>query len=101
MTTGRFTGTDVHIWRRDGARLIPGFFTPDEISAVIPDIDRIFAGYGKARWLGRPLNRKPEGMIGEFQPEQLSNIVDMPFECSPALNLLGLHAALIALPVPP
>jgi hypothetical protein len=93
----RFTQSDTSIWRRDGAVLIADFFTPSEVSAVLSDLDRVFATCGKGKGLGLPLNRKRQGMIGEFQPEQLKNIIDIPFDCSPALNLLGLHPALIAL----
>jgi hypothetical protein len=93
----RFNETHINTWRRDGAVVIADFFTPDDISAVFPDLDRVFAKCGKGKGVGRLLNRKRPGIIGEFQPEQLKNIVVMPFDCSPVLNLLGLHPAVIAL----
>jgi hypothetical protein len=93
----RFTESNIDAWRRDGAVLIADFFTPDEIATALLDVHLVFAPCGTGKGLGRPLIRKRQGMIGEFHPDQLKNIVDMPFDCSPALNLLGLHPALIAL----
>jgi len=95
MTT-RFNESDVRTWREDGAVVIPDFFTPDEISAVLPDLDRVFAECGKGRGPGRALSPKRRGVVGEFHPDQLKNIFSMPFDCSPALNLLGFHPEVIA-----
>lgn len=42
-------------------------------------------------------NDKQAGQIGVFSRDQFRNFDDMPFDCSPALNLLALHPALIEL----
>ena len=93
----RFTETEINTWRRQGAVLIADFFSPQEISAPLLDAERIFAGCAKGTGWGWPRKRKRKGSIGEFQPEQLKNMVQIPVDCSPALNLLGLHPALIEL----
>ena len=43
------------------------------------------------------LNKKKDGEIGRFNAAQFKTIEAVPFDYSPALNLIGVHPALIAL----
>jgi hypothetical protein len=88
----RFTRKHVEAWRRDGAVPIPGFFTPAEVAAVQADFATVF---GAPDHPGEELNKKSEGMVGRFHPAQFKDIIPVPIDCSPALNLIGLHPALI------
>ena len=91
----RFTEKQIEDWRRDGAILIKGFFTPEEIAPVAADFETL---YGERRPEGEtPVDLKKDGQIGAFSRDQFKHFDDMPFACSPALNLLGLHPALIEL----
>ena len=89
----RFRPEDVEAWRRDGATAIRGFFTPDEVAAVVADFEAVF---GRVEGGAEALDRKPEGAVGRFHPSQFKQVEAIPFDCSPALNLIGLHPALIA-----
>jgi hypothetical protein len=89
----RFRPEDVDAWRRDGATAIRGFFTPDEVAAVVADFEAVF---GRVEGGADALDRKPEGAVGRFHPSQFKQVEAIPFDCSPALNLIGLHPALIA-----
>ena len=40
-------------------------------------------------------NHKREGQVGRFHPSQFKGVEPVPIACSPALNLIGLHPALI------
>jgi len=78
-------------WRREGAVILRDFFTPDELAPVIDDME---AMYGHLR-------PNDAGVDADLEPElarakQFEHIHDMPFPASPAVNLLGLHPALIA-----
>jgi hypothetical protein len=88
----RFRTEHVETWRRDGCVLIPNFFTGEEVAAVSADFDVVF---GRARGGAEPLNKKKDGELGRFNPAQFATFEAIPFECSPALNLIGVHAALI------
>jgi len=96
MTTShqqRFRPEDVAAWRRDGVTAIRDFFTPEEVSAVVADFEAVF---GRTEGGGEALDRKREGSIGRFHPSQFTGVEPVPFGCSPALNLIGVHPALIA-----
>jgi hypothetical protein len=88
----RFTQAQVEQWRRDGGVLIPNFFTPEEVAAVVADFERVFADAAAAAPL---VKLRPDG-VGNFHPAQFKNIEAVPLDCSPALNLIGVHPALIA-----
>jgi hypothetical protein len=90
----RFGPAHVDGWRRDGCVLIPNFFTSEEVAAVRADFELVF---GRARGTGEPLNKKKDGELGRFNPAQFTTFEAIPFECSPALNLVGVHPALIRL----
>ena len=81
-------------WRRDGAVVIEGFFTADEVAAVRADFELVF---GRAEGGDETLVRRREGELGHFHPAQFKTIDSVPFDCSPALNLIGLHPALMAM----
>lgn len=42
------------------------------------------------------MNKKKGDEVGRFNKAQFKSIEVGPFECSPALNLIGVHPALIA-----
>ncbi len=89
----RFGPEHIEAWRRDGAVPIPNFFTPEEVAAVVADFEAVF---GKPEHAGEELNKKGGGGVGRFHPAQFKDILPVPIACSPALNLIGVHPALIA-----
>ena len=89
----RFTRADVDAWRRDGATLVRDFFTPDEVADVGADFEVVF---GRTLGAEEAMDRKKGDEIGRFNPAQFKTIESIPFDCSTALNLIGLHPALIA-----
>jgi hypothetical protein len=89
----RFKPQDLEAWRTDGVALMRGFFTPEEVAAVCADFDAVF---GRASGGDEPLVRKKPGQIGGFSGAQFKTFEAIPFDCSPALNLIGVHPALIA-----
>ena len=89
----RFRPEDVETWRREGAVVIPGFFTREETAAVVADFEAVF---GRTAGAEAALERKAEGMVGRFHPSQFKGVAPVPLPCSPALNLIGVHPALIA-----
>ena len=91
--TDRFTPAHLDAWRRDGGLVIENFFTPDEVAAVQADFRAVF-GAGDAE--RQALDIKNEGEVGRFNPDQFKGIKPVPIDCSPALNLIGVHPALIA-----
>ena len=48
------------------------------------------------RGADEPLVKKKDGEIGRFNPAQFNGVQSVPLDCSPALNLIGVHPALIA-----
>lgn len=93
MQTQRFTQDDVEAWRRDGVTLIRDFFTPDEVAAVCADFEKVFA-----RDAGGdvPMDKKRADEIGRFNKKQFATLDAIPFAGAPALNMIGVHPALIA-----
>lgn len=89
----RFTRADVETWRRDGGVLIGDFFTPDEVAAVTADFDRVFGPPAAAQ--EALVRKRPDG-VGNFNPAQFKGLVSPPQDCSPALNLIGVHPAVMA-----
>src|SRR5215472_13767859 len=88
----RFRPEHVDAWRRDGCVLIPNFFTSEEVAAVSADFELVF---GRDHGGAEPLNKKKSGELGRFNPAQFATFEAVPFECSPALNLIGVHPALV------
>ncbi len=89
----RFTSKDVETWHRDGVALIKDFYTAEEIAAVRADFEAVF---GRTSGSAEAMDRKKGEEIGRFNDAQFKTINSIPFDCSPALNLIGLHPALIA-----
>jgi hypothetical protein len=89
--TQRFTQEHIDTWRRDGVVIIPQFFTPAEIAAVQADFRLLFDKQGA----DEPMLKKKEGQPGRFNARQFTDTLVVPLDCSPALNLAGLHPALI------
>jgi len=89
----RFTSEHVETWRRDGCVLLERFFNPTEVAAVRADFEAVFSGFAPA---AEPLDLKSAGEIGRFHPAQFRGFEAIPFDCSPALNLIGVHPELMA-----
>ncbi len=91
----RFSEIDAEKWKDEGAVLIPEFFTRDEMEPVHRDFDLLYAD--RSVKSDEAMTVDKDGHVGTFSVHQFRNFDDMPFDCSPALNLLGLHPELIAL----
>jgi hypothetical protein len=89
----RHTPAHIETWRREGVAPIEGFFTPEEVAAVVADFELLFADRKGA---AEPLSKKKPGEIGRFNNAQFSGFDAIPFPCSPTLNLIGVHPALVA-----
>ncbi|HEX4181728.1 MAG TPA: phytanoyl-CoA dioxygenase family protein [Caulobacteraceae bacterium] len=89
----RFGPEHLDAWRRDGGVSIQNFFTPEEVAAVVADFEQVF---GRSEGGGEGMEKKKPGEIGKFNPAQFATLQSPPFDCSPALNLIGAHPALIA-----
>ena len=88
----RFTAAQVETWRREGGILIEGFFATDEVTQVCNDFVKVF---GRKEGAAMALVRKKPGEVGKFNPAQFESFDAIPFDCSPALNLIGVHPALV------
>jgi hypothetical protein len=88
----RFTAADVEAWERDGIILLHGLFTQEECAAVRADFDAVFGRAGAES----PMEKKKPGEIGRFNQAQFTGVEPVPIDCSPALNLIGVHPQLIA-----
>tara|TARA_Y100001949_G_scaffold163313_1_gene157095 strand:+ start:129 stop:1082 length:954 start_codon:yes stop_codon:yes gene_type:complete len=101
----RFDAKDLSSWLKEGAVVLPKFFEEKEILPVAADFKIIFPD-GKAS--EESLNKKKPGQIGNKLPlqmvskkmskttlDQFKHFENIPFDCSPALNLLCVHPALI------
>lgn len=93
MTTSldqRFSSADVETWRREGIVLLRDAFTPEECAAVRADFEVVF---------NRP-DPEATAIVDPAGPKsrlaQFKNFDGIPFDCSPALNLVGVHPALVA-----
>ena len=84
----RFATADVETWRREGVATVAAFFTPEEVAAVRADFALV---WGRTEGGEQAL----EGELKRFNPAQFKSFDAVPFDCSPALNLIGLHPALI------
>ena len=92
--TDRFTPEQVEAWRRDGGVAIPAFFTPEECAAVVADFETVF---GRTEGADDPKDFKKPGEIGRFNRHQVDLNDTVPFDCSPALNLIAVHPAMMSL----
>jgi Phytanoyl-CoA dioxygenase (PhyH) len=89
----RFKAEDIETWRRDGVTLVRDFFTKEEVAAVQADFEAVF---GRTSGAEQAMNKKKADEIGRFNGAQFKTLEAIPLECSPALNLIGLHPSLIA-----
>jgi hypothetical protein len=89
--TDRFSPAHLETWRRDGVVLIPEFFTANEVAAVTADFRQVFDRGGAEA----ALVKRKDGELGRFNPAQFTGVQSVPIDCSPTLNLMGLHPALI------
>ncbi|HEY1560323.1 MAG TPA: phytanoyl-CoA dioxygenase family protein [Caulobacteraceae bacterium] len=89
----RFSAADVATWRREGVAQIQSFFTPEEVALVVADFEKVF---GKSAGAEEGLDHKSGGEVGRFHPAQFKTLEALPLDCSPALNLIGVHPALVA-----
>lgn len=89
----RFNQDQVDAWRNDGGVLIERFFTPEEVQAVHDDFLEVFE-----RRIGadEALVKKGADEVGRFHEAQFATFAAIPFSCSPALNLIGVHPELVA-----
>ena len=88
----RFTAKQLATWRREGGVVLEEFFTPEEVAAVVADFEQVF---GRSAGAVEAMNKKKAGEVGRFNPAQFTDIQPVPIDCSPALNLIGVHPALI------
>ena len=86
----RYSNSDIKKWKKEGAIVLNELFTTDEIVSVHNDIEQIF---GSKKGV-KPIIKKHDGKP-ETVPEQFLNFENIPFDCSPALNLIGVHPQLI------
>ncbi len=91
--TDRFAPEDVAAWRREGVTTIPDFFTAEEVAAVRLDFETVF---GRSEGAEQALVKTREGELGRFNARQFADFQAVPLACSPALNLIGVHPALMA-----
>lgn len=91
--SNRFGPEHLEAWRRDGGVSIQNFFTPEEVAAVVADFEMV---WGRTQGAARGIEKKMPGEFGDFNDRQFANVAPVPFDCSPALNLIGVHPALIA-----
>jgi phytanoyl-CoA dioxygenase PhyH len=89
----RFSAAHLETWRRDGAVLIEKFFTAEEVAPVAADFVKVF---GRAAGADEAMVKRKPGAAGRFNPAPFTDIQPVPVDCSPALNLIGVHPALIA-----
>ena len=91
MTKARFSPAHLDTWRRDGVVLIPEFFTQGEVAAVTEDFRQVFDRGGA----DEAMVKRKDGELGRFNPAQFTGVQSVPVDCSPVLNLMGVHPALI------
>src|SRR5262245_32681842 len=80
-------------WRRDGAVLVEGVFTHDELAPVLEDYRRVHPVPATVREAAT--HEKLGERIGQFDKGQFRNFLNYPFATSLATNLLPLHPVLI------
>ena len=91
----RFSQAQLQEWRTEGGVLLENFFSAEETDPCRLDMQSLYGDRQVSDAAAR-VDKQP-GQIGVFSQDQFRNFDDMPFECSPALNLLALHPALIEL----
>jgi Phytanoyl-CoA dioxygenase (PhyH) len=92
----RHSQADVDAWHQHGAVLLHRLFTPEEVAEVLPDFFALYGAPLEAARNNTAQNLKSGDAVGLFTPEQFLHFDDMPFKASRAINLIGLHPALMA-----
>lgn len=92
----RFTQAHVQEWRETGFVIVPEFLTEAEIAPLRTDFDALYSDRGQGEGVGRELDVKMPGLIGASHPKQFMNTDQLPYEASPAINLISMHPQLIA-----
>lgn len=93
----RFTEQHVERWREEGFVIIEKFFSEDEYRPVLEDFEALYRNAGESAGGGTaapPLAGDPRR---ENRAMQFRNIDVLPYEGSPAINLISLHPELIEL----
>lgn len=89
----RHTAEHMETWRQDGAVVIERFFNDEEVAAVVANFEQVF---GRAEGAKKAKVARKEGQAGRFHPTQFTDIKPVPVHASPALNLIGVHPAILA-----
>lgn len=80
-------------WQREGCALLPDFFSAAEMAPLAADFEAVF-GTPQQHFDAQEQNAEQPG---GFNLAQFKNFQNLPFDCSPALNLIAVHPRLIAL----
>ena len=92
-----FNAQHLDTWEKEGGVLIEDFFSPNEVQAVAADFARVFDNTITRDKPGKiPAKATSPDKPPSFHPKQFKNFAAIPFDCSPALNLIGVHPALMA-----
>ncbi|MEZ5598559.1 MAG: phytanoyl-CoA dioxygenase family protein [Pseudomonadales bacterium] len=90
----RHTRQDIAAWHREGLVVLPSFFHAQEVAAVAADFERIFPQVERHP---TALRQARDDGQARFHARQFAHFENIPFACSPALNLAAVHPALIAM----
>ena len=92
-----FNAQHLDTWENEGGVLIEDFLNPNEVQAVAADFARVFDNTITSDKPGKiPAKATSPDKPPSFHPKQFKNFAAIPFDCSPALNLIGVHPALMA-----
>lgn len=80
---------DIETWSREGAALVPDFFTKEEMSACYAEMQSLYDDKANPKANAFATSKG-------FNLKQFSHIDNMPFKDAPNLTMLGLHPDLIA-----
>jgi hypothetical protein len=89
----RFNQHHVQAWRDTGFVVINDFFSAAELDPVLADFETMYVDRGEGEGLVKDVKQLSE--IGGFHPRQFMNFDQMPYDASPAINLISLHPSLI------
>ncbi|MDA1075196.1 MAG: phytanoyl-CoA dioxygenase family protein [Proteobacteria bacterium] len=90
-----FNEANVRAWREEGFTLIPTFFGSEVIDPILADFATLYSDRGQGEHVGRELNLKKPGTLGNSHPRQFINFDSLPYRASPAINMISLHPRLI------
>jgi ectoine hydroxylase-related dioxygenase (phytanoyl-CoA dioxygenase family) len=90
----RFSAEHVEQWREEGFVVIERFFSTDEYQPVLQDFESLYPGKGEGAGSARQLKNMQDSSSNRAL--QFQNIHVLPYDASPAINLIALHPELIA-----